>query len=308
MKNRAIITAANDGYFALLSDLVESWIDCGLAERIDLCVYDVGLTGEQKEWLREKGVAKIEEPGWDFDFPGMNEIPGHYRAMSARPYIPKYFPGYQTYIWVDADAWIQDAGIIDLYARVAEDGKLAIVPEIDRCYRTMYKRPSHWTKLNGSYAWSYGVWAGIKLGKNPQLNVGAFALSADAPHWAAWQERHKTALTKPRLFKKNGLHNGFFFLSEQTAMNYVVYKMKYPVGFLPAYANWICGFQTPAYDKIRQVFTESQPPHQKLGIVHLVGKYEDKVRQLDIPLTSGSTVSGALTYSALRKLRGETLV
>ena len=111
------------------------------------------------------------------------------------------------------------------------------------------------------------------------------------------------ALTKPRLLKKNGLHNGFFFLSEQTAMNYVVYKMKYPVGFLPAYANWICGFQTPAYDKKAQLFTEIHPPYHRLGIVHLVGKYEDKVRQLDIPLVDGGKVEGALTYSALRDLR-----
>jgi hypothetical protein len=59
----------------------------------------------------------------------------HLRAITARPFLPKYFPGHETYLWMDADTWLQEWYPIDWYVAAAADGRLAIAPQVDRAYR-----------------------------------------------------------------------------------------------------------------------------------------------------------------------------
>ncbi len=66
--------------------------------------------------------------------------------------------------------------------------RLAIVVEIDRAYKRHYKRPK-W--FGQSLAWkhyraAFGWRVADRLGRNPLVNSGVFALHRDAPHWAAW--------------------------------------------------------------------------------------------------------------------------
>src|ERR1019366_3197819 len=110
--------------------------------------------------------AILKEPGWDLDFPGRAALPRHYQAMTARPYLPRHFPGYETYLWIDADAWVQDDAVLDLFIATARRGELAIVPEIDRGYWTIHKRPKPWGQNQKAFAWSYGWRAGYRLGRN----------------------------------------------------------------------------------------------------------------------------------------------
>ena len=58
----------------------------------------------------------------------------------------------------------------------------------------------------------------------PHLNIGVFALEADAPHWLVWQKNLKKALKLGKIWG-----------SEQIAMNITIYYDELDVEILPAY-------------------------------------------------------------------------
>jgi hypothetical protein len=133
-----IVSGADSAYFSLLRDTVLSV----RTQRRDaeIGILDVGLEPEQRAWLAQR-VTHLVHPDWGIDFPGREHTPEARKAQFARPFLPRHFPGYETYLWIDADAWLQDWRVVGLYARAARGGKLAITPEIDRAYKRHYKRP-----------------------------------------------------------------------------------------------------------------------------------------------------------------------
>lgn len=289
-----IVSAANDAYFPLLQGLVESLEVAYRDGDRALGILDLGLTSDQISWLKERHAAVIR-PEWNVDFPQREQIPEHYKAMTARPYLPHYFPGHETYLWLDADTWVQDGSVLDWFVGAAQAGKLAIVPEMDRGYFTSYKAPRLWGQNQKAFAWSYGLRVGYRLGRNPILNVGAFALSRDAPHWRAWAEAHRDALNRRAWRRRIGADNFWFFLSEQTALNKVIFGDRLPATFLPALANWFCAKGAPWWDAKRNLLVEPHMPHHPLGIVHLAGKIA-KERAWTLSTTDGGTVQMPLTY------------
>ena len=298
-----ICTAADRGYFGLLAGLVESVKAGAFSRTLDLGVLDLGLDEDQKDWLRARGAVLVE-PGWDVDFPQRDRVPSHYRAMAARPHLPKYFPDHDVILWIDADAWIQDDSVLPYFLRAATQGKLAIVPEFDRGYWTLYKPPKLWGQNQKAFAWSYGLKAGYRHGRNPILNCGVFALATHAPHWALWAEAHCQALCRRRRGVLAGNFN--FFLSEQTAINYVVFAGKQPCSLLPATCNWFCGKGTPQWDAERRMVVEAHEPHAPLAIIHLAGKgMKDRMWTLDS--VQGGQVTTLLTYEAVTALRAQAL-
>ena len=196
----AIIVSSDANYFDLLMGTVNSLRERAGGLDVDLCILDVGLTAEQVNHLRDLATSVVSVD-WEFDFPGRDKTPGYFKAMTSRPYLPRHFPGYDLYMWIDSDAWVQDASVLETYLRSAAAGQLAVVPEIDRGYTMFYKRPRpyHRRLSHRMYRWAYGWRIADRLGRNPILNSGAFALRGDAPHWQLWQAAHKAAMCRWRI-------------------------------------------------------------------------------------------------------------
>jgi hypothetical protein len=284
-----IVSGADSAYFPLLRDTVLSVR--AVCPEAAIGVLDVGLEPEQREWLAGR-VTHLVRPGWDIDFPGRAHLSEGRQAQFARPFLPRHFPGYETYLWVDADAWLQDRRAIELFVGAARGGKLAIVPEIDRAYKRHYKRP----KLFGlTLAWknyreAFGWLVADRLGRNPMVNCGVFALRGDAPHWQAWA----------RVMVRVAQRTRFFFV-EQTALNYAIFAEHLPVDFLPAYCNWMPGDAAPAFDAARGLFVEPYSPHEVIGIMHLAGA-EQKTHVFRLNRLDGGEVETSLRYSESRAL------
>jgi hypothetical protein len=284
-----IVSGADTAYFPLLRDTVRSI----RALRPDAAVgiLDVGLDPPQREWLAPR-VTHLVRPGWDIDFPDRAKTPEGRQAQFARPFLPRHFPGYETYLWIDADAWVQDWRAVELFAVAARYGKLAIVPEIDRAYKRHYKRP----KLFGlTLAWknyreAFGWRVADRLGRNPMVNCGVFALRGDAPHWQVWA----------RIMAQVARRTRFFFV-EQTALNYAIFAERMPVDFLPAYCNWMPGDAAPAFDAEQRVFVEPFSPHEPIGVMHLAGA-EQKTHVFRIDRLDGGVVETSLRYAESRAL------
>jgi hypothetical protein len=284
-----ISSGADSGYFPLLRDTVSSV----LAQRRDVAIgiLDFGLAPEQRGWLAKR-VAHLVRPGWDIDFPDREHTPETRKAQLSRPFLRRHFPGYETYLWLDADAWLQDWRTVELYVTAAGRDKLAITPEIDRAYKRHYKRP----KLFGrTLAWkcyreAFGWRVADRLGRNPIVNCGVFALHRDAPHWDAWA----------RVIRQVAQRTRFFYI-EQTALNYVIFAEHLPVNFLPAYCNWMPGDAAPAFDGTGGIFVEPYAPHEVIGVMHLAGEaaksHVFQLRRLD-----GGEIATSLRYSETRPL------
>lgn len=286
-----IASGADRGYFCLLRDLVLSI----RAQRPDIAIgiLDLGLDPQHRDWLAA-AAAEIVTPGWDLEFPRRDRMPATFKAQVARPFLPRHFPGYETYLWIDADAWVQDRRVIDLYVSAAGQGKLAITPEIDRAYKRHYKRPKPfgWTLAWKNYREAFGWRAADRLGRNPMVNCGVFALHRAAPHWEAWARLLARVLQRTQ-----------FFFAEQAALNYAIFAERMPVNFLPAYCNWMPGDAPPAFDAARGLFVEPYAPHEVIGVMHLAGR-EQKTHVFRLNRLDGGNVETSLRYGETRALCG----
>lgn len=284
-----IVSASDSGYFSLLRDAVASLR--ALHRTVAIGVLDLGLTEEERTWLRAQG-AQVLRPGWDVEFPGQERQSEILKGLVARPFLPRHFPGYAMYVWLDADAWVQDWRAIELYCSAAGRNRVAITLELDRAYKRHYKRPKPfgmnlaWKTYRQAFGWRVAD----RLGRNPTANCGVYALHRDAPHWQVWGRIVAGLLRRQR-----------FFFVDQIAMNYAIFGEKLPANFLPAYCNWAVGDALPAFDYQRGLFVEPYAPHEVIGVMHLAGR-DQKTGRFELARLDGGTVETSLRYGESRGL------
>lgn len=292
-KTISIVSAADSGYFGMLSDLVLSIRDKPQGRDFPISILDVGLTAEQRAWL-EPRVQTILDPGWDYEFPGRDSAPSHFKAMTARPHLPKHLPDYDGYIWIDADAWLQTWEAIELYLRALETHGFAIIPELDRAYACVYNQNNTRQLVHDVLLKGFGKQLADSLVWLPVLNSGGFCIWRDSPIWQAWQDCLGAALQRYR-------HH----MIEQTALNVVLYGQQSLPQFLPSTCNWMCVHAPPAFDETSGLLVEPCLPHRTLSVVHLGGQVKQHP-EVELRTTEGKVKRMALGYQALKQQRGET--
>ena len=135
MKKNVIVSLADSNYFPLLEELIASIKRFKGSDNVAICILDAGLTNEQKEKLN-KTVDEIKSAEWDIEVP-KHKINGKewLKSQVSRAFLPKYFPDYEKYLWIDCDAWVNDWKCIDLYFKACENGKLGITQTIGPGYK-----------------------------------------------------------------------------------------------------------------------------------------------------------------------------
>ena len=142
MNTNAIVTLADSNYFELLNELIESIKSHKESEKVSICVLDAGLSTDQVQVLKKK-VYSVKKAEWDIKVPGYKTLKKEWlKSQVSRAFLPKYFPEFEKYLWIDCDAWINSWSAVDLYLRACENGKLGITQSIGPGYRIM-------SKLNG---------------------------------------------------------------------------------------------------------------------------------------------------------------
>lgn len=119
-----IVTGGDARFFDFLRGTVESVRACA-DDRTRLGVFDLGLTSEQRGWV-ERHADAVDTPEWHHAFPGRDHAPAWLRGLLARPFLREYFPNTDVYLWLDADAFVLDWGVVELFARGATGRGLAI--------------------------------------------------------------------------------------------------------------------------------------------------------------------------------------
>ncbi len=274
MKENVIISLADSNYFELLNELVDSIKSFEQSKELAICIMDAGLEKDQIEIL-EKKVDQIKKAEWDIEVSD-RKVKGRewLKSQVSRAFLPKYFPGYKKYIWIDADAWVNSWNAIELYIKGCENKKLAIATSADRSYGRVLR--AEWVlgsfakikSQNYKHAKSSGFSEKIarEVALKPHLNIGVFSLEKDAPHWEVWQKNLKKALSSGRIWG-----------SEQVAMNIAIYSDNLEVEILPAYCNWTL-INAIKFDKKNNTFVEPYLPNHEIGIIHFAGKNNDQIR------------------------------
>ena len=204
-----ICTAANQPFASLAVDLINSIRNKPESADIAIGLLDTGLDPGVANQFRGL-VTHLVSPGWDVDFaaiatqelaaPSETWLSNNrgYQAMTARPSLPRHFPGYELYIWIDADCWLQEWTVIDLLTRGAQDGSICITAELDRAYLQFHDTGKLTDWSNQVHVDFHGEEIGGRLRNFPILNSGVFALRADSPLWARWHEVMEGILARKR--------------------------------------------------------------------------------------------------------------
>ena len=296
MKDNVIVSLADSNYFELVNELIDSIKRFEKSKNVAICILDGGLNENEIELLSKK-VDDVKKANWDIEVPKYKVGNKEWlKSQVSRAFLPKYFPGYKKYLWIDADAWVNSWEAIDLYFKGCEKNKLAISTSADRSYgrvlraEWIFKSFATVKSQNYKHAKSSGFSEEIarKVALMPHLNIGVFSLEKNAPHWEVWQKNLKQALSKGKIWG-----------SEQIAMNVAIYSDNLPVEILPAYCNWTL-INRLKFDNTKNTLVEYYLPHHEIGIVHLAGKTSDHIRYNKEYLSEIETLDGKIIKKSLR--------
>ena len=280
MKKNVIVSLADSNYFELLNELVDSIKKFEKSKDIAICILDAGLTVEQKKILSKK-VDEIKSAEWDIDVPAF-KVKGRewLKSQVSRAFLPKYFPNYEKYLWIDCDAWVNDWNSVELYFKACENGKLGITQTLGPGYKIMSKVNWLFGKVaiiksqNFKHAIKskIGIRKARKLAFAPHINIGVFSLEKNSLGWTSWQKNLEQTLKSGNIFGSEGL-----------AINMSVYIDELETEFLPLNCNWIASNLLPKFDEIKNTFVEPYLPNYQIGIMHLAaGIWDgDKDMRLD---------------------------
>ena len=302
MKHNTIVSLADANYFDLLNELIDSIKSFKESENIAICVLDAGLTENQKNLLKNK-VDEIKKAEWDISVPSHKVKNKEWlKSQVSRAFLPRYFPNYEKYLWIDCDAWVQDWSSVDLYFKACENGKLGITQTMGPGYKIMSKVNWLFGKIaiiksqNFKHAISskIGIEKARKLAFAPHVNIGVFSLEKDSSCWNNWQNNLNKTLSAGNIFGSEGL-----------AINMSIYIDEVETEFLPLNCNWIASNLLPKFDENLKIFVEPYLPNYKIGIMHLAaGIWKDKKDmrmdsniQIEIKTLKNKKVLKSLRYS-----------
>ena len=301
MKSQAIVTLADSNYYDLLLELISSIKRFEQSKDISICLLDAGLTENQIKNLKSK-VDIIKKAKWDIEVPKIKVLGKEWlKSQVSRAFLPEYFPGFDKYLWIDCDAWVNSWDCIELYYKACNQGKLGITQTVGPGYKILTKVRWIFGKLaliksqNFKHAKKSGFNDDIsrKIAFAPHINIGVFSLEKNSECWKIWQENLKKALKAGNVFGSEGL-----------AMNISVYVNNVKAEFLPLTCNWIASNLLPKYNNETNSYVEPYLPNNKIGIMHLAagiwnGNKDMRVNKevkVEIETTQGRKIFKSLRF------------
>ena len=302
MKKNVIVSLADANYFPLLEELIDSIKRFKESANVAICILDAGLTQNQKDKISNK-VEEIKHAEWDIEVPGYKVKQKEWlKSQVSRAFLPKYFPNYEKYLWIDCDAWVNDWSSVELYFQACDNGKLGITQTIGPGYKITSKVNWLFGKLAiiKSQNFKHAIKSKIgydkarKLAFSPHINIGVISLEKNSKAWNIWQNNLSKTLKAGNIFGSEGL-----------AINMSVYIDDLETEFLPLSCNWITSNLLPKFDKQKEIFVEPYLPNFKIGIMHLAagiwkdGKdmRTDKNIQIEIKTIDNKKVTKSLRFS-----------
>ena len=281
-----LISGADMAYFPMLESALESLDAAGCLSRLSLGLFDFGLAAEQLARLQRREVRIIKP---SVKLPGSLEAKSSTCAISdfVRMELREFFPGFDVYLWFDADAWCQTPEFLEPYLFGAKRLGAAVARENGIGYRFSEVEKVWWT---GRMVPFFGPVWGRYLTWRRSINIGLLALAANAPHWSDWKRRYHEAIDRTDILDVG-----------QHAFFAAIHLDRQGAAFVPARFDWICTLSPPAWSSERALYCEPGGRYRPISVMHLAGPA--KTREYDLPTTDGHTIRAVLTYPEARTLR-----
>jgi hypothetical protein len=180
--------------------------------------------------------------------------------LGVKTRIPEFFPGFDTYIWLDGDTWVQNPVALDHLLHCAGLADICMHPERDPNYLGHDYARDHMRNVYGSI---YGPEEAEHYSNFPGLNAGVFAARASSPIWGLWAQALADVRERAR-----GRDEVYF--SDQIPLHRVIMSGRASVHPLRAVNNWLVGLSTPALNLERKRLLAPSFPFEEINIVHLV--------------------------------------
>ena len=267
MKKTAIISGADKKYYPFLKNLILSLEKTNSLEIADLCILDVE---SESSYLKEVSnyIHKIEKAKFSLKL-SFSDKKEWFKLLTERPFIKDYFPGYENYIWLDADTEVLDSNGIKNLIEATKMRELAIAPEVNESYvfnntkfgikkifSSIYKI-SGWSFKNYNKYFSKGL--GEDLFFKPLFNNGVFCLKSESKIWSLWKTEYQGALDKAK--------SSYGIKTDQLSLNKIIYDNFANISILDSTNNWIIQ-KAEDLIKIEDSFFTPSFPKRKINILH----------------------------------------
>jgi hypothetical protein len=255
-----VITGCDAAHYELVIDLLNSLTDAG---REGLAVGFVHVGDDAVPPAIEAAVDYVAPVTDDvFQAQQLSGLRLSYLMVKAR--LPEFFPGYDTYVWLDGDTWVQNRVGLDQIIHCAQLADLCAHPEIDPNY---FREPIPTDRLVKLYGGLYPADAEDHV-RLPMFNSGVFAARASSPLWSLWRET-MTAARKPMAETPD------LYFSDQVPLHRLIATGAVSVHPLMAVNNWLAHAALPSIDLARRRLTTPAYPHQEINILHLTWVTKD---------------------------------
>lgn len=282
----------------LALSLLENLPPASWGARPDPHFIDLGVSPASRAWLEEKGIHILGFCRDDFYPEGpARALARHVDAQLLRPFLPRLIPGYDMYMWLDADIWIQERGAIQdcIDATGAATGNMVICPEFHYGYVPFRDLDAMLRFLTHQLGMLYGEEAARASRKRPVLNSGLFALAGNSSLWEKWASELAMLLARPGI-PPQALH-----LAEQMALNRILYEEGRATFLDPIY-NYACAASAVTRNARGKVVV-GLPPFTPVKAPHLLAfsRYGDMYLEKGLLYAQGRYLDDA-EKSALQQL------
>ena len=280
MNKVIIINGCDSGFFGMMKDSLDSLERLNLRVEADFGILDLGLLDEQVKYCEDRGYF-IKKPHWTMSIP--NELRKNYQlGLVARTDLREYFPGYDIYLWFDADAWAQTPEFFYELTEGASNRGAALIAENGPGYTKDFAYAKWWY---GNMVASYGLMKGLYVASQPVFNIGIMALASNAPHWELWKRYYQEFINTRE--KVNNQHS----------FNAAVRLENLDFHLAPARCNWITVLSDPAWNPETRMLCEPNEDAAPLSVIHLAGP--DKSKEYDLKQTNYGSYKTRLTYNEI---------
>lgn len=267
----AVCFGCNEAYMPLCRGLVLS-LQKALQQApkdldISLHFIDIGCETASLAELKQAGVSlHVFSRKLYPSLPGEDLLPRYADAQLCRPFLPQLVRGYDCYIWLDTDAWVQAPDALPTMIRAAERaaGGILLCPEYH--YGLVGKRDLR-LGLLAARTWYEALYDDPALVEllctQPILNSGVFALMGQSPIWAAWAEELMHLYGRDYTHDRSVLH-----YAEQLGLNKLLYTGHSFVPLDPIF-NYPCA-GSAVFVSPRGVVCVGYPPFTPIKIPHLL--------------------------------------
>tara|TARA_A100001015_G_scaffold313362_1_gene420461 strand:- start:59 stop:937 length:879 start_codon:yes stop_codon:yes gene_type:complete len=267
MKKNVIVTGSDKKYYPFLKNLVNSLINSNSLDICDLCILDVEDNSQYLEELDSK-ITKKKKANFNLNIL-FKDRQDWFKLLTERPFMKDYFPGYDKYIWMDADTEVLSNDGIKNIIDACDDKDLAIAPEINESYvfksskfgiKKIFKS---YYKISGWSFKNYRKYFSDRIGEDlffkPLFNNGIFCLKSTSKIWDLWKTEYQGALNKAK--------TSYGIKTDQLSLNKIIYENFEKISILDSTNNWLVS-RSEKIKRINNDFFTPSFPNRKINILH----------------------------------------